>query len=558
MRFDAALNNMSQGLAMFDAEHRLIVCNGQYADIFGLPRELMVPGTTLREILEHRIARGNHPDMDPKVYIAERIEKARSGKASRTLHKMTDGRFVVTEHRPMVGGGYVATFEDITERKRSEEKIAHISRHDALTDLPNRLFFGERMGKILQRLRRTGEQAAVFCLDLDHFKRVNDTLGHSIGDALLRAVTGRMLKVLAPSDVVARLGGDEFVILQVGADQPGSAGALARRLVEAVGLPYIIEGHQVDIGLSVGIAVAPGDGCDTDQLLKNAEMALYRAKGDGRGTFRFFEPEMDARAQARRALELDLRRALALKQFELHYQPLIDLASDRVSGCEALLRWHDPERGAVSPAEFIPIAEEIGLIAPLGEWVLRRGCAEAAMWPGDVKVAINLSPVQFKRGRLVEVVMSALASSGLPAHRLELEITESVLLEENEANLATLHQLRALGVRICLDDFGTGYSSLSYLRSFPFDKIKIDRSFVGAMIENAECTAIVRAIASLGASLGITTTAEGVETHEQLEQVRARGCTEVQGFLLSRPRPADEIASFILERAPGLAGVAAA
>jgi predicted signal transduction protein with EAL and GGDEF domain len=342
-------------------------------------------------------------------------------------------------------------------------------------------------------------------------------------------------------DIVARVGGDEFAIVQVAAEQPRGAIILADRLIETLAKPFDLDGHQVVIGTSIGIALAPLDGLDTDQLIKNADMALYRAKADGRGVFRFFEPEMDAKMQARRTLEIDLRKALAEGEFELFYQPLVNLASNEVSGFEALLRWNHPTRGLVSPSEFIPIAEEMGLIAPLGERILRQACAEAAGWPDDIKVAVNLSPVQFKSKTLALAVTSALASSGLPPHRLELEISESVLLQDNEATLTTLHQLRQLGVRISMDDFGTGYSSLSYLRSFPFDKIKIDQSFVRDLSGKEDSLAIIRAVAGLGRNLGMATTAEGVETREQLGYLRQEGCTEVQGYLFSRPLPARNI-----------------
>jgi diguanylate cyclase (GGDEF)-like protein len=370
---------------------------------------------------------------------------------------------------------------------------------------------------------------------------VNDTLGHPIGDGLLKAVAERITRCLPERGFVARLGGDEFALIQIGVDGPEAPGRLAAELIEIVSETYQIDGHDVIVGASVGIALAPGDGEASDALLRAADMALYRAKSDGRGMFHFFEPDMDRRIQARRSLELDLRKAYQHGEFELYYQPLVNLQRDAVSGFEALLRWRHPERGMIQPDAFIPLAEEIGLIVPIGEWVLRRACEDAATWPANIKVAVNLSPVQFRSRGLVQAVLSALAHSGLPASRLELEITESVLLGETEANLATLHSLRALGASISMDDFGTGYSSLSYLRSFPFDKIKIDRSFVNEMMERADCVAIIRAVAGLGMSLGIATTAEGVETSAQLDRLRAEGCTEIQGYLVSPPRPASEV-----------------
>jgi diguanylate cyclase (GGDEF)-like protein len=431
-----------------------------------------------------------------------------------------------------------------------------MAHHDALTGLPNRVLFHRRLGEALSRIRRGGGQLAVLCLDLDQFKSVNDTLGHPVGDALLKTVAQRLDHCVGDSDMVARLGGDEFAIILPTIGGPQDAEQTASKVIDVLGQPYEIQGHELVVGASIGIAIAPGDGDAADALLRNADMALYRAKGDGRGRFNFFEPEMDRRIQLRRTLELDLRKAFQNGEFELYYQPLINLAGGDVSGFEALLRWRHPERGMVSPAEFIPLAEEIGLITPLGEWVLRNACAEAMTWPAHVKVAVNLSPVQFKSRNLVQAVLTALAYSRLPATRLELEITESVLLGETEANLAVLHQLRSLGVHISMDDFGTGYSSLSYLRSFPFDKIKIDQSFVRELAERPDCMAIIRAVVGLGTSLGIATTAEGVETPEQLERLRAEGCTEVQGFLLRPPRRASDVALMLRDRRAATANVA--
>jgi len=445
---------------------------------------------------------------------------------------------------------------DVTERKQAEARIAYLAHHDALTDLPNRVQFHERLNELLARVRRHGENLAVHCLDLDYFKGVNDTLGHPIGDELLKAVAQRLGKSLRDSDMVARLGGDEFAVVQFPVGGPNEASALANTLIEVVSRPYEVYGHEFVVGASIGIALAPGDGSKADGLLRNADMALYRAKAEGRGTAHFFEPEMDRRIQARRALELDLRKAFANGEFELFYQPLINLNTNAISGFEALLRWRHPERGMVGPGEFIPLAEEIGLIVPLGEWVLRQACTEAVQWPGELKVAVNLSSAQFRSRGVIKAVLTALAYSRLAPNRLELEITESVLLGETDANLETLHQLRGLGVGISMDDFGTGYSSLSYLRCFPFDKIKIDRSFVRELSERPDCVAIIRAVAGLGLSLGIATTAEGIETVEQLERVRAEGCTEVQGYLFSPPRPASEIGAFIRAEQSKAAAVA--
>lgn len=429
---------------------------------------------------------------------------------------------------------------DVTEQREQAARIAHLAHHDPLTGLANRVLFRTRLTEGLQRLESADERLAVLYLDLDGFKDVNDAFGHPIGDRLLVAVAERLRQALAPGDMVARVGGDEFAIVQFGAGAQ-EADRLADRVVAALSVGYEIDGHAVAVGASVGISIAPIDSADADILLKNADIALYRAKADGRGLHRFFEPEMAASILVRRALEADLRHALVAGEFQIYYQPLVDIATYRIVASEALLRWFHPERGLVSPNEFIPLAEETGLIVPIGEWVLREACREAASWPEPIGVCVNLSPAQFRSRSLAQSVLSALATSGLAPQRLEIEITESVLLAENHANLALLHQLRGLGVCISMDDFGTGYSSLSYLRSFPFDKIKIDRSFVKELPENQECGAIVRAVAGIGQCLGVATVAEGVETPEQLERLREEGCTQMQGFLFSRPAPAAEL-----------------
>ena len=434
---------------------------------------------------------------------------------------------------------------DVTAKRQAEARIAHMAHHDALTSLPNRVLFHERLDEALLRVRRDRDKFAVLYLDLDQFKSVNDTLGHPAGDKLLMAVAERLRTCLRGSDMVAKFGGDEFAVLQMGLAGPPEAGILAERIVTLLSEPYDIEGQQAVIGTSVGIALAPADGETSDQLLRNADMALYQAKEDGRCTFCFFQPGMGASLRAHHTLELDLRKALGASEFEVYYQPLVTLETGVICGFEALLRWHHPPRGMVAPAEFIPLAEEIGLIVPIGEWVLRQACAEAAGWPDDLKVAVNLSPVQFKKGNLPQMVFATLASTGLPAARLELEITESIFLAESKANLATLRRLRALGVSISMDDFGTGYSGLSYLRAFPFDKIKIDRSFISELSESADCMAIIKAITNLGSNLGIPTLAEGVETETQLAWLREAGCTEMQGYLFSRPVPASEIAELL-------------
>jgi diguanylate cyclase (GGDEF)-like protein/PAS domain S-box-containing protein len=430
---------------------------------------------------------------------------------------------------------------DITERKRAEARLAFMAQHDSLTGLPNRNLLRQHIDEMLVHSRRNSDKAAVLVLGLDNFKAVNDALGHGTGDKLLRAVAKRLRSMVREQDTLARLNSDEFAVVQSGLARPDDAVLLARRLLEAIGEPYLLDGHSVVIGASIGIAMAPSDGDESEKLLKNAGMALSRAKKDSRGTFSFFEAGMDARAQGRRKIEIDLREAIQNDVLRPHYQPLIDLSSGRITGFEALVRWPHPERGMISPAEFIPVAEETGLINAVGGLMLKRSCTDAARWPDDVRIAVNLSPLQFRAGNLLSVVMEALKQSGLPARRLELEITETLLLEKSGQVLATLHALRALGVRISMDDFGTGYSSLSYLRSFPFDKIKIDQSFVRGLGTNREAQAIVRSIISLGAGLGVTITAEGVETEAEVKCLRAEGCHEGQGFLFSAARPNAEI-----------------
>jgi diguanylate cyclase (GGDEF)-like protein len=535
-RLQVAINNMPQGLSMFDAAQKLIICNRRYADIYELGLDLTVPGTELARILDHRATTKLN---DATGLLRESTKAMTEGGAWYYVQEMRDGRAIAISYQPMAGGGFVATHEDITERRRAEARIAHMAHHDALTDLLNRTRFREQIERVLAALGES-DGVAVLCLDLDRFKSVNDTLGHPAGDALLQAVADRLRSCVRASDVVARLGGDEFAVVQCGA-QPVDATTLATAIIQAVGQPYEINGHQINVGASLGIAIAPNDGADPDTLLKKADIALYRAKKDGRNTYRFFEGDMDAMMQERRVLEVGLRAALERNESEIFYQPLVNLKSRQVSGFEALLRWRHPPRGLVSPADFIPLAEEIGLIVPIGRWVLEQACVDAMKWPDQVKLAVNLSPVQFKGGNLVLDVISALAKSGLPARRLELEITESALLESTAATIATLDQLRELGVRISMDDFGTGYSSLGYLRSFPFDKIKIDQSFIRDLSDAPESIAIVRAIASLGSSLGMSVTAEGVETADQLRRIEIEGCTEVQGYLFSKPRPAHEL-----------------
>jgi diguanylate cyclase (GGDEF)-like protein len=545
LHFHAALNNMSQGLIMCDADARVVIVNRQCCDIFGIDPERVVPGTAFRDVLALSAAAGNHPGRDVDDVYAEQELIFRSGSSFSVVKPLSCGKTIAISYEPMPDGGWIATQEDITARRKSEEQVVFLARHDALTRLPNRVTFHERLKRALARAER-GKGLALLYLDLDQFKEVNDTLGHPTGDSLLCAVASRLADAVRDTDTVARLGGDEFAIVQVDVSNANDTTVLARRIVQAVSQPYDLEGHRIVIGVSIGIALAqPGGGVHQVQLTKNADFALYRAKHDGRGTWRFFEPAMDAAVKARRVLELDLSSALRLGQFELHYQPLVGCRGRMVTGFEALLRWRHPTRGMVQPSEFISVAEEIGIIEPIGAWVLHQACAEAATWAGHLTLAVNLSPLQFRGQNLVGTVADALRTSGIEPERLELEITESVRLLDDQRTVSILHSLRELGVRFALDDFGTGYSSLSYLRCFPFDTIKIDRSFVSELPARDDCVTIVRTIVALASGLHMDTTAEGVETEEQFEFLAAAGCTAIQGYLFSRPLPAGELPALI-------------
>jgi diguanylate cyclase (GGDEF)-like protein len=545
LQFDAAINNMSQGLCFFDGAQRLIVCNDRYADMYGLPRERLRPGTNLSEIVDMRLETGNLPSMSREDFLAWRANVVVSAKPTENILEMRNGNIFKIRHRPMPDGGWVATHEDVTDQRRSELRIEHMAHHDALTGLANRVLLNARLEQALSRAPR-GEMPTLHHLDLDQFKAVNDTLGHPTGDKLLKMVADRLGKLVRPCDTIARMGGDEFAIVQLAIANPAEGTALAQRIVESLSEPYDIDGHQVVIGASIGIAVGPSDGVTPDDLLRSADLALYRAKDEGRGTFRFFQSGMDERMQARRVMEQDLRMALPSGEFELYYQPIVNLANNEINGLEALIRWNHPEKGMILPNAFIPLAEEIGLIVPVGEWVIRQACAAAARWPADITVAVNVSAVQFRSPGLVQTIVGALAASGLHPSRLEIEITETVLLQDRSTTLAVLYQLRSLGVRIAMDDFGVGYSSLTYLKCFPFDKIKIDRSFVKDITENIGSLNIVRAIAAIAHGMGIEATAEGVETLEQRETIISEGCTEMQGFLFSQPLPVCEIERLFL------------
>jgi diguanylate cyclase (GGDEF)-like protein len=533
---------------MIDGNRSVAVMNRQAAKLLDLPEHFLGARPTFDEVINVLWMNGEFGRdgelLEPAVREAI---KTRALVPPIAVYERTrpNGAVVEIRSQALPDGGVVKTITDISERKRSEAHIVHIARHDALTDLPNRVLLRDEMEKAHARLARHDERFALFLLDLDRFKAVNDTLGHPAGDRLLQAVAERLRASVRETDTVARLGGDEFAILQHAPRRREKVAALAERLLRVIGASYDLDGHQAVVTVSIGITYANDPQVDVEQLFRNADLALYRVKSDGRNGYQFFRTEMDVEAQARRRFELDLQNGIDRGDFELHYQPIFNLASKEIVSVEALVRWRHPQRGLVPPADFVSVAEEIGLIAALGDWVLRTACAEAMNWPAKVKVAVNLSPTQFNRTDVAGAVRAALQNSGLPPQRLELEITETLLLREAEGNLSILHDLRRLGARIALDDFGTGYSSLSYLRAFPFDKIKIDRSFVTELSSRPDCAAIVNAIASLGRTLGVATTAEGVETREQLELLRAAGCTEAQGYLFKRALPAAELAELL-------------
>jgi len=680
-QLDTALNNMTQGLVLYDGSARLVLANQRYIDMFGLSKDVVTPGASALDVMRHRKDTGSF-DGDVDQFYASILSRVSDQKVSKSSAHSIDGRSFEIVNTPLAEGGWVATVEDVTERRkleqerdrnyaflsqildhipsqitvkdvrdrryllanlvaadqfgvmreeiigktaedlfpphsaatitedddktlqsgnlfkdehlwdsqaygkryitstrigirdssgemryivnvvndvterrRAHERIAHLAHYDPLTDLPNRALFREQMQRELQKVSR-GEQFALLYIDVDEFKGINDSLGHQVGDELLKAVAGRIRSCIRETDLIARLGGDEFAVIQTGVVDVKDVTDFVLRIREALRHPYQCLGHHLASEASIGIALAPQDGTDLDQLIKNADLAMYGAKADGRRTYRFFEPAMDASAKARLALEQDLRHALTNGGFEVHYQPLVDLKNDRVTGCEALVRWRHPERGMISPATFIPVAEDTGLIVELGDWVLRTACAEAANWPEHVRLAVNVSPVQLREPTLALRIAGALASSGLPANRLEIEITEAVLIGDDVAALAILHELKAIGVRIALDDFGTGYSSLSYLKRFPFDKIKIDRCFVTDLTEADGSSVIVQAVVNIAASCNITTVAEGVETTEQKELLRALGCNQMQGYLFSSAKPSAEVRKLISPSPDDVAAVA--
>ena len=540
-----ALDNMPHGLCMFDGSDRLLLANRRFAQLWDIPAALTSPGTSYQAItaavkgFEKRqsLSQPNPPDGWSGVRRCE--------------WQMHDGRTIGVVVTRLPDASSVALHEDVTQARHDQEQITLLARHDQLTGLPNRLAMAEGFDKMLARNSR-GEEFAVLCLDLDRFKAVNDSFGHAVGDVLLGQVAQRLRACVRDTEFVARLGGDEFAVLQCGTPQPLGSTALARRIIAVLSEPFNLGGSTAQIGASIGIAIAPFDGENPDALLKSADLAMYRAKAEGRGILRYFEPQMDARTQARRALEADLRQALAQDQFHLQYQPQLNLSERAVTGVEALLRWAHPVRGNIPPVEFIALAEETGLIVPIGRWVLERACRDALQWPETVRVAVNVSLVQFSKGHVLHDVRAALQKSGLTPARLEVEITESVLMQDQQQTLALMNDLRQMGVELAMDDFGTGYSSLNYLLNFPLNRIKIDRAFIQNVDVSPDAQAIVRAVTGLGVSLGMAVMAEGIETLAQLKAARQQGCFEVQGYIFSQPRPASDIASLIdtLARSP--------
>lgn len=546
-RFEDALRYLPVGFSMFDSQQRLMMCNGVYRDMYGLSETAAEPGTPFAHIMRTHAKREQNDcggGFGHNEWIAGLMERLKSGKSFTDPIQLQDGRMISVRVGPMSGGGWVDIHEDITARSRQEAKIAFMALHDMLTGLPNRILLHDRLELALRNASEA--EVALLFLDLDRFKEVNDTLGHRVGDALLKEVAHRLQRCVQESDVVARVGGDEFVVL-TRAEGRVAASDLASKIIGSLSEPFRVEGHTLYIGTSIGISLSD-EGVGAEALIGRADLALYRSKKESRGTFHFFEAEMDLSCRRRRSLEKDLRSALSNGEFEIHYQPIVNLARNDIVAFEALLRWKHPERGFVSPADFIPIAEETGLISSIGEWALRQACRDATSWPAPVKVAVNLSPIQFKGRALVETIFNAVAAAELAPHRLELEITESSLLQDGEETLMTLRRIRDLGVQIAMDDFGTGYSSLAYLQSFPFHKIKIDRRFISKLPDDGNSLAILRAICGLGKSLNLSIVAEGVETREQRAVIEREGCTEMQGYLFSKPKHVSETLEFFAGR----------
>jgi diguanylate cyclase (GGDEF)-like protein len=541
-RYEAALDNISIGICFFGADRRLLLSNPRYAQVYGLQPEQVQPGISLDEILALRDRVSAVPDMTADAYIGWTQAEGSMYSPTGQAVELKNGRVVLVRYQPLRDGGWVSTHEDITERRQAEMRIAFMAHHDGLTGLPNRVLLRERLE---QALADPARRCALLSLDLDDFKTINDSLGYQLGDTVLRATADRLSRALPSGALLARLGADEFAIVQPGIASPEAATALADRLLRDVSRPQVIDGQPITPSASIGIAIGPEHGSTADDVLRHADLALSSVKAAGGGYAALFSPSMETAVQRRRSLHADLRNAIADNALALAYQPVVNLRTGKVSGFEALLRWDRPGFGRVSPAEFIPLAEETGLIVSIGAWVLKRACAEAAKWPGALRVAVNVSAAQFRAVGLYEAVTAALASSGLSPKRLELEITESVMMQNWEESAGLLQRLKQLGVRVSMDDFGTGYSSLGSLRKFPFDKIKIDQAFVRELTPESETVAIVRAIVALCDALGMSTTAEGVETREQLAIVTQEGCTEVQGYFFSQPRPPSEIPEII-------------
>jgi diguanylate cyclase (GGDEF)-like protein/PAS domain S-box-containing protein len=540
-RLNGAIEHMSHGLLMFDAQERLVVLNNRFLEMHGLSADAVKPGCSLIELLHHRFSTGLLSE-EPESYRAEILEQLSAGRIVTHVLKTTDGREISVVNRPMSDGGWLTTHEDVTERRQSEARIAHMAHHDALTGLANRAALMERVEDACDRCRRSEEQFSILMLDLDWFKQVNDTFGHPAGDELLRQVGARLKAALHKNDLLARLGGDEFAIVRINdTDQGDAAEMLAGRIVELLGEPFFVNGNVVNIGASIGIALAPEHGFYADDLLKMADLALYHAKSLGRNRYAMFEPVLGQAVVEKHKLDNELRRALARSEFELHFQPIVDTKTLKMCSAEALVRWRHPKKGLIAPDRFIPFAEETGLILKIGEWVLQKACIEAVKWPPYMKVAVNLSAVQLRSATLLDQIICVLAETGLPPERLELEVTETALIEYGTEAPILLKKLRNLGITVALDDFGTGYSSLSQLTMFPFDKIKIDKSFTRNMTNRADCAAIISAVLALAQSLDIHTTAEGVEKDEQLRILTLAGVTTVQGFLIHRPCPASEL-----------------
>jgi diguanylate cyclase (GGDEF)-like protein len=543
LRFDAALSTMTQGLCMFDDQKRLIVWNDRYAELYQIPPNLLKVGTPYEAIATDRISRGVLKGETDTLTVKEKITKLTGLSAdSCRIDELADGRFVLLTRQPMESGGWLSIIEDITERRRAEAEIVYLARHDVLTGLANRAEYNAKLTEASKHLKRSGGSVTVMMLDLDKFKAVNDTLGHPAGDQLLVEVGQRLQSTIRETDMLARLGGDEFAIIQEGGpNQHEGAIALALRIINAISQPFDLNGHEASVGASIGIAMAPENGIVPEELLKFADLALYDAKANGRNDFRIYHASMLEVANTQKSAESELRDAIAREEFELHYQSIVDVKTRQLCGVEALVRWQHPTRGLIAPDQFIPLAESTGLIVPLGEWILQRACSDAASWPAHVKVAINISALQFKKGNLFDVILCTLVETGLAPERLELEITETSLLENQEAHLATMRQLKNLGISMALDDFGTGYSSVTYLTSFPFDKIKIDRTFTQGVLNRRDCKAVVSSVLSLAQGLGTITTVEGIESEEQFEYMRQAGADLAQGYLFGRPVPISQL-----------------